>query len=546
MENREAWSEIEPLGPIFGLSDDCLKIDSFVQFPETALKNAFPQMASRWPAGCSVQRKKREMDMMAIHGSRRQVFIGVTVALLTAIGGGLVGCRQAVQYGSNAGSDSASTQPQAGQPQTVPQLQTSLEVNYGPAGLDKRSAHPVQGQNGVFELDAPIVVPAALSGPVSLSLKSGMLAALGNSSAAASITSGTTGGYGNGASANVQVESLTTTQMNMVVDSNFFPGLRDQIKAASENEVTMPVHAILTIEGDQGKMTVLIPLRNPPASPQVSFKSRHLSASQAFQLADGSWALAVGDLRIENGSGRDLDLHLNRKVSGNLLKGFTRTTVSQGDCGVQPEVTSRVSPLSSELFVLSAGESASILSSLIAQENQPTLQQKIRGGAVWQGTLYAIRQASFGKSFQPEQCFVGPPQLLVPGCQTGKCKSMHVTFFSASLLGVVNEILQCDQNGNRTDGAGPCPAEGPGAVCSEHWITPDAPIPVSNTTDVLGLGLVLSPKAFSARMTYSDMTFDSPHQATDVVLSEARLPVVGNVPFDAPIGDIPEECPLNE
>lgn len=462
-----------------------------------------------------------------ILGFGRELVLMGLIGVMMSVGG--AGCRQAVQYdGSNS----------SGGAQSAPELQTYLEVNYGGAGKDKRGLHAVSGQS-VYALDAPIILPTTLSGPISLTLKSTALGGLG---------------YLNGAElgiksqkANLQTGAITSaSEASWTVDSTAFQAVRNQMKQSSDSDqdsASLNSTMTLRVKGEQGDLAILIPVRNPPLSPQVSFNARQLDASQAFQLREGVWALAVGDLTLKNVSTSDLDLHLSRKILGNLLKGYSRTVLSQGDCAIQPQTDSWVSSLSSEFVFLTAGEPVSDLASLSGLEEQSIFQQKIRSDSSWRGTVYAIRQASFGKSFQPEQCDVGAPKMLIPSCETTTCKTIQVKLTAAN-RDDAGMTFHCDRNGNNQYGV-PCMIEGPDYVCTERWISSAAPIPAYDTTNVLGLGLSFSAAAVSGRVNYSDIPLESPHQATELVTLDSRLPVSGSVPFDAPIRDLPAECPLN-
>jgi hypothetical protein len=470
---------------------------------------------------------------MVMASFRKQVSAGMTVALLGMASMGVVGCRQAVQYKSTADSAQAASKPQDAQNSS----QAYLEVNYGAAGKDKRGMHSISSDGTQFELDTPLVLPSTAPGLVSFSVKSGALAGLGSHlNASVAFKSEI---------ADALDETVTSSSPTWAVGSRFIQDFRDQMKASRGESGSDSM--TLTMEGDQGtEVTVLIPVRNPPEAPSINFSPRQLSANQAVQLTNGTWVLAVGDLKVENSSDAELSLHLSRKVSGNLLKGYTRTTLSQGDCAIQPNTSSWLSSLSSEMIVLSAGEPVSALTGLAGQEAQSKIEQKLRSGASWKGTVYAIRQESFGNSFQPGQCFVGPAKMLVSSCSTGGCKRVDVIVPG---LGKNPTEIQCDQNGNEVGFLGKCPVEGDpeylSVSCIEHWVNPSPPIPASDTINILGMGLNLPAGALVGQVTYSDIPFESPHQATDEVLSGSQRSLVGNVPMDALMGDFPQECPLN-
>ena len=140
--------------------------------------------------------------------------------------------------------------------------------------------------------------------------------------------------------------------------------------------------------------------------------------------------------------------------------------------------------------------------------------------------------------------------MLVTACERGgACKTLGTVGFQyiPSAPPKPWPDLHCDRNGKLIGGdGGACPAEEGSYFCRERWSAdPLPPTQVFDATDDLGLGLRLLPNALSAQVTYSDIPFESPHQASGVALPDTRSSIVGNFPFDAQVADFPAECPLN-
>lgn len=461
----------------------------------------------------------------------KQVRIGAAVALLGAIGMGGAGCRKAVQYGST--DTSSNPAPVANQTQ---EFQTYLEVNYGALGKDKRSLHAVSKEGNVYELDAPIILPTSVLGPASILLNSNALSSLGTLRGAS-------------LSSRLKVETIearssSSSQASWAVEGQCLSSFRDQLKLTTDSDPRDSA-LTLTVEGENGKLEVRIPVRNTPESPKIQMEYRYVSADQAVTLSDGTRVIALADLKIDNSSQRDLDLHLERKVSGTLLKGYSRTVLSQGNCAIASATDSEISSLSSNLILLASDESIATLTSVAKQAMPAQIQRKIPAGSTWEGTVYAVRPDSFGKSFAPGQCSVAPPKFLSPTCQNGKCKLLHIELPMGR-----SDDIDCDQDGYtipRSPGGfrTPCTASRPGVACIEFWPAPAPAIPVYDTVNDLGLGLALSPNWVSGQVTYSDIAYESPHQSTDLAVQATNDSLVGSIPFDAPVVDIPADCPLN-